>query len=229
MEDISSVKAGYNLWAPSYDTECNVLTRLETSQGFIRKNVILKLKTEKEFALDIGCGSGRHLAGLEADFENVVGIDLSENMLSFARTKCLKPTTELLCDDFLNHNFGDKKFDFINCSLALMHIRDLEKFISKVSSLLKPSGVFYLVDATEELLNRGSSPNFDRDGKNIRVAHEIHSFSDIRNLMLKYQLAMDAEGFIPFDPYIIGSDRKLIRYLHQDCLYFMAAEKVERS
>src|SRR6185369_10580197 len=100
METVTSVKTGYDLWAHSYDNECNVLIRLEANHSYIRQNVIRKSTIQKRWALDIGCGSGRHIPGLEVDFQNVIGIDLSEKMLAVAKSKCSKPSTKFISGDF---------------------------------------------------------------------------------------------------------------------------------
>jgi SAM-dependent methyltransferase len=68
-------------------------------------------------ALDIGCGTGRYFHALR-NVRKLVGIDVSEEMLSFARHPvradeiCVEQI-ELRCGNFYNYEFPNASFDFI--------------------------------------------------------------------------------------------------------------------
>ena len=61
--------------------------------------------------LDVGCGFG--------DFGSLcmdsvyTGIDMTPELIAIASERHLK--REFICDDFLSHNFGDRRFDYVVC------------------------------------------------------------------------------------------------------------------
>jgi SAM-dependent methyltransferase len=74
--------AGYDGWAPYYDTPDNGLFALE--EPVVRPMLdALPVGT----VLDVGCGTGRHTAYLVERGHTVLGIDPSEGMLQVARSK----------------------------------------------------------------------------------------------------------------------------------------------
>jgi SAM-dependent methyltransferase len=174
----ANTRSGYNLWSKTYDLEDNFLVWLEKFYSNKRLDCINSFIGMRKCCLDIGCGTGRHLAELEENFEEVFGIDLSEEMLLKAESKINKSKTVLICEDFYNLNIYNK-FDFLNCSLALMHFQNIEKFFQKSYSLLAKNGVLFLVDASYELMKQGTSPNFNYNGTDIIVNYTVHKSDDI--------------------------------------------------
>ncbi len=96
--------------------------------------------------LDVGCGMGRLTARVTRGDREVVGIDLSEGMIERARQKS-KPDAELafICDDFLTHDFGVRRFDCIITAAALHHI-SLDQAIPKLVGLLESGGRLVIHD-----------------------------------------------------------------------------------
>ncbi len=96
-------------------------------------------------ALDFGCGIGRLTQALLSYFDEVIGIDISEKMLSLAReynksAKCkylLNECAPVLAAD-------DNQYDFVISLLVLQHIEnnDTEKYIHELIRVLKPNGIF---------------------------------------------------------------------------------------
>jgi ubiquinone/menaquinone biosynthesis C-methylase UbiE len=70
--------------------------------------------------LDIGCGTGRHLTIFKPYFKNVVGLDISKNMIKSARKKGHEP----LVGDAENLPFRNNSFDVIISIGVLEHIGD---------------------------------------------------------------------------------------------------------
>lgn len=96
-------------------------------------------------ALDIGCGTGAVLQRLQPFAENLVGVDLSRNMLARARAQ-LGPAPTLLRGDFLKM-FWQDQFDLITSVGVLGHIppRHQDEFFGRVYSALRPGGMFMTV------------------------------------------------------------------------------------
>jgi ubiquinone/menaquinone biosynthesis C-methylase UbiE len=85
--------------------------------------------------LDIGCGTGFHMnhAGLDID---VIGIDISDEMLRIARKNGLK-VDKGSAEQIL---FPDNSFHTIFCFFAVLNMCDSEKAVKEMARALKPSG-----------------------------------------------------------------------------------------
>ncbi|MHA1618204.1 MAG: class I SAM-dependent methyltransferase [Promethearchaeota archaeon] len=102
--------------------------------------------------LDMGCGSGNHLAQLNALIPeySFSGIDISGNMLELAKNKAKEGNLQwnLIEGDFLASDFQDRKFNFIysigNSFLLMMQNRPLSSFFSKIEQILAPNGMFFI-------------------------------------------------------------------------------------
>ncbi len=221
------IARGYDLWACTYDREKNFLVDFERLNQIKRDRTITEYVEKRQKALDLGCGTGRHLNILEKRFTSVVGLDVSKGMLAAARKKRSNQRTKLVCGDFLKKVLKDR-FDFINCSLALMHFSDLDLFFSKIVTNLDESGVLYLVDASEELLKRGSSPNFDLEDKTVSVNFHVHTLTAVKKAAEKAGLEiLDFERMV-FDEGIPLKLAKYERYRGLPCLYSIVARKPRR-
>jgi ubiquinone/menaquinone biosynthesis C-methylase UbiE len=95
-------------------------------------------------ALDVGCGDGTLLVKLAERADAVVGIDASEAMAERARRSISNPRVEIVHGDFLAHDFGDRRFDFITCVAALHHM-DFRAALGRMTRLLRPAGRFVVV------------------------------------------------------------------------------------
>ncbi|MBO6766225.1 class I SAM-dependent methyltransferase [Maricaulis sp.] len=104
--------------------------------------------------LDLGCGQGRHLHGLYWDETPVtaVGVDLCHDDVVIALDKFFElpppePASPLRHAVLATANgealpFPDRSFDRIICSEVLEHVPDPDRFLSEISRLLKPGGIF---------------------------------------------------------------------------------------
>ncbi|MCX6823942.1 MAG: methyltransferase domain-containing protein [candidate division SR1 bacterium] len=104
--------------------------------------------------LEFGCGSGRllaHLAQLKDIKINYVGVDISKNLLSFAKKQISGKaapkniTTTFVCDDIVHYVKGLKQesFDFVIGVASFQHIPNIKErfFVMKnVYRILKYDG-----------------------------------------------------------------------------------------
>jgi SAM-dependent methyltransferase len=78
-------------------------------------------RTEPVRLLDFACGTGRVLACLEPLVDSAEGIDVSENMVAVARTKCDK--ARLLVGDILaSPELLQNNYDVISCFRFLLNV-----------------------------------------------------------------------------------------------------------
>ncbi|BAY11436.1 class I SAM-dependent methyltransferase [Calothrix sp. NIES-2098] len=96
--------------------------------------------------LDLCCGSGQATQFLVKYSQNVTGLDASP--LSLKRAKQNVPSATYVEAFAENMPFTDSEFDVVHTSVALheMEPEQLRQIINEVYRVLKPGGVFALVD-----------------------------------------------------------------------------------
>lgn len=138
-----SPKEIYNELAANnnYDSSVNYQKRVkELHKAF------LELRTEFDQVLDLACGTGALIDALPwKKTAQIVGIDVSEEMLKIARKRFANYTNITFKEaDFMNLDFPESSFDLITNAYATRFIprgREQE-FANNILRLLKPSGRF---------------------------------------------------------------------------------------
>ncbi len=97
--------------------------------------------------LDAGCGNGRYLLPLSRKY-NVVGIDISVNALSKARSYLDRSgqRAECIASTITALPFSDRSFDAVVCYGVLQHLLENERALAaqELKRVLKPSGVLFI-------------------------------------------------------------------------------------
>jgi len=119
-----------------------------------RKKVIRWVgETNPESILDIATGTG-DLAIQFAEnskAKRIVGLDLSEGMLSVARKKAVKKDVahiEFIKGDSEALPFEDQSFDAITVSFGIRNFENLEKGLSEIHRVLKTRGIFVILETS---------------------------------------------------------------------------------
>lgn len=120
-----------------------------------RKKVIKMVASKNpKSILDIATGTG-DLAIQFAEktaAEKIVGLDLSEGMLSVARKKVLKKPIlekiEFIQGDSEALPFEDNTFDAITVSFGIRNFENLDKGLSEILRVLKKDGIFVILETS---------------------------------------------------------------------------------
>ena len=88
--------------------------------------------------LDVGCGTGNHIARYSSRGFDAAGVDGSEEMLEHARAANPWATIELA--DVEHLPFEDASFDFALCIEVLRYLPDPEPCIKEMARVLRPGG-----------------------------------------------------------------------------------------
>ena len=103
----------------------------------------MKLDKHKT-VLEIGVGTGRLALKTIPLCKKLFGIDISPKTIERATHNLSQyENAELICSDFMTYDFNTS-FDVIYSSLTFMHIKEKQKSINKVYSLLNSKGYFVL-------------------------------------------------------------------------------------
>jgi SAM-dependent methyltransferase len=96
-------------------------------------------------ALDFGCGAGRLTRGLEAFFDEVVGVDVAASMIEKA---CHLSPPQSRCRYVLNERpdlgiFDSASFDFVLSFIVLQHMRQeyQARYLAEFLRVLRPDGL----------------------------------------------------------------------------------------
>jgi SAM-dependent methyltransferase len=101
-----------------------------------------ELRPEARTVLELGCGTGAVLAGLGSGFA-LTGVDLSSEMLAYARRRC--PSARLIEADMTTLSLNER-FDVVVCVYdTLNHITNFDGWTSvfdRVAQHLRDGGLF---------------------------------------------------------------------------------------
>jgi len=109
--------------------------------------------TSESLILDVGSGTGHHVATLETIGFNTVGIDKSADMV--AKAKSTYPQLKFVQGDVLNSSqFSNNSFTHILCLyFTLYYIKDKSTFFSNCYQWLKPGGYLVVHVVNRELFD----------------------------------------------------------------------------
>ncbi len=97
--------------------------------------------------LELGCGTGdmwKNRGELIKSLSKLILSDLSEGMLETARANVgCHDNVEYKLIDIGSIPYADESFDAVIANMMLYHVPDIEKALSEVRRVLKPSGTFY--------------------------------------------------------------------------------------
>lgn len=122
---------------------------------------IYEEKNEKPIVLDCACGSGRLTKSLYNAGYDMIGLDISDDMLDIARTICAKDPILFICQDMCEMDlFGS--IAAITCMTdSVNHItnsRQLQQFFDKAHNFLDSGGVLIFDVLTDAHFAEMTSP-----------------------------------------------------------------------
>ncbi|TVZ53212.1 bifunctional demethylmenaquinone methyltransferase/2-methoxy-6-polyprenyl-1,4-benzoquinol methylase UbiE [Dokdonia sp. Hel_I_53] len=117
------------------------------------KVVQLVADTDPESILDIATGTGDLIINMAStDATKLVGLDISEGMLSVGRKKIkaknLDSRIEMIQADSEEMPFDDNSFDAVTVAFGVRNFENLEKGLSEILRVLKPGGVFIILETS---------------------------------------------------------------------------------
>jgi demethylmenaquinone methyltransferase/2-methoxy-6-polyprenyl-1,4-benzoquinol methylase len=155
-----------------------------------RKKAIKKLRSSKPSRiLDIATGTGDFaIAALKLDPQEVVGVDISEGMLSVGRDKMKKKGYDkrirMELGDSEKLLFEDESFDALTVGFGVRNYENLEQGLGEMLRVLKSNGTAIILE-----------------------------FSKPKKFPVKQLFGFYSKRFIPFLGRIISKDKRAYAYL----------------
>lgn len=115
----------------------------------IVQEVVQNRKAER--ILDIGCGNGSMSVPLLSPNNRLTLLDLSSSMLNIARSQVpqeLLSHVDTVNVGFMQANLEPRTYDLIICLGVLAYVDDVQKFVNKLTILLKPGGII-IIECTD--------------------------------------------------------------------------------
>lgn len=104
---------------------------------------VCNLKNKSSKIIDVGCATGHTLERLhQAGFNNLFGVDSSEDMLYFA--------PKGIATYYHSSSFPEEVFDIVIMNWTLHFIKDKAEYIKTVYKNLDQNGIFILSDKTNQ-------------------------------------------------------------------------------
>ena len=92
--------------------------------------------------LDAACGVGYGTALLADTAREVVGVDVSEDAIAYARSRYARPNVEFRVEDLLAPELDDRSFDVVCSFETIEHLPDRETYLGHVARVLRDDGVY---------------------------------------------------------------------------------------
>ena len=169
-----SVRAAYDDWSNTYDTDKNLTRDLDR---VVTKKILTGLKCKA--VIELGCGTGKNTLLLSQIAEKVYALDFSPSMVENAKEKVNAANVVFSLGDITKPWFYDNESaDLVTCNLILEHIEDLSFIFSEASRVLVKGGYFFISELHPFRQYKGTKANFQREQKIVEIQAFVHNISD---------------------------------------------------
>lgn len=153
----------FEMIANIYDTSERVQIAKVSSDAI--REYLVDAKSKK--AIDFGCGTGLVGMSLLNDFNSMLFLDTSQNMINQIKQKISAldiQNVDTLCFDFEKEGRLDLHADYIFMAQVLLHINDVELVLSRLYDVLNEGGHLLIVDfnKNEEIVSDLVHNGFDQ-------------------------------------------------------------------
>lgn len=181
-----SVRAGYTLWASSYDQELNPLIMTEAPRV---ERLLASLPAPAKM-LDVAAGTGRWARYLARQGVAVTAIDPSPEMLAAGRARAQAEGLAVRFEEGAIEDglpFGAGSFDLVICALALCHVPDLRAAVAECARVLRPGGHLIITDFHPQAVANGWNTSVFR-------GEDVYVLSTVQHAAEGYIEAVEAAG-----------------------------------
>lgn len=188
------------------------------NRPYLHSQVIEKFQTDtgrQQFAsgLDIGCGAGLSTRALKAICTNVIGTDISPEMINVAKEVCAQDKNiTYLVSSAENLSLENKKFDIVTAAGAIQWI-DRDIFLSNMNKIARKNGYLLIYDFAISDIMQGNPAytdwwhnhyliDFPKPYRNESIwkSEDVvpYGFRMVDQINLKMEYSFDLKSFIEF-------------------------------
>jgi len=167
--------------APTYDSVAHF-------QRWVGEGLLSRIPDiDARRILDLGCGTGHFLPDLHNRFPDaeLIGLDLSEQMLQFARKQCPETKVQWLLGDGESLPLKNHSVDLIFSSLSIQWCGNLGSLFGEIERVLSDRGVFVFTSLLD-----GTLAELKTAWAKVDDAQHVNEFAELQD----YQRAIDASG-----------------------------------
>ncbi len=148
---------------------------------------------KNKIVLDVACGSGYgcYILSKYGKAKRVIGIDISENSLQYAKEKYSLPNIIFKKDDAeILDSIKDKSIDIVVSFELIEHLKNQDKFLTQIKRVIKDKGIFIVSTPnkytyppgnpfhTKELYPEEFKILLSTYFKKVKFYHQFFEFSD---------------------------------------------------
>lgn len=132
--------------------------------------------------LDLGCGTGEHLAlYLEQGADFVVGVDLSEAMLKQADINLSQKRPHFALYQAAMEQLNtlpEAQFDVITSSFAFHYVQDFPKLLADIKAKLKPNGILVFSQEHPIVTAYQGGERWEKNAQKEQIAYRLNFYRD---------------------------------------------------
>ncbi len=135
----------FEMIANIYDTPERIQIAKVSSEAI--RDYLVDAKSKN--AIDFGCGTGLVGMNLLDEFNSMLFLDTSQNMVNQIKQKVTNfniQNVDTLCFDMEKETITDLHADYIFMAQVLLHIQDVELVLSRLFDVLEEGGHLLIVD-----------------------------------------------------------------------------------
>ena len=171
--------------------------------------------------LDFACGTGEFAIFCSKSGNRVIGIDIAEKMIEFAKnisSSTEQANIDFFCDDVENVNQPDNTFDVVTCRSAMHHMSSYKNVFKEMIRCSKPGGKICIQDMISHE-NKHVDQYFEKFEQLVDISHnKTLSKQSMVELFLDNDIKVldQVEGQLEHDLYeYIGHAIQTEENLHQ--------------
>lgn len=169
------------------------------------ESILSNFSKTEILGLEIGSGPGDFLSICKEKNINILGLEPSDEAVSYSKSRGLNVFQGFLDEEFVNENLN--KFDFVYISHVLEHFIDAKKSLLDIKKVLKDDGILYIVvpndfNLFQEILS--NNYNFKNWWVNPYEHINYFTFSSLRNLLesMNFEIIDHSTSF-PIDLFLM--------------------------
>jgi len=136
--------------SPTYD-KLNHILSLSIDKSWRKKAVRMIADRQPQQVLDIACGTGDFSIALaKAGVPKVLGIDISEGMMTIGRAKIeqqgLSDRIRFQQEDSEAMSFAEASFDAVSVAFGIRNFEHRERALQEIYRVLRPGGILMVLE-----------------------------------------------------------------------------------